>query len=481
MDHLAALGAPCRVQTGVWMLLFLGILGSVCPLLVGAMEPLSRAPFMACVGTEVIKRTTWEHTQILVDKWPDIDLPHSRVIRKVLWAITHNDMLEEHAEDCGFALATVLLVALRAIDYDDGRQEAQKMFHYLTTALIPKLQPYFPTAAKDDWAPDLNDLRIYPFLLGLEPQHDCYGTTLRLFVYKLPELTKGVLHCHHGQWGLEALIPHWLRQGSCLTEDPDQADFFLVPWHTWCDRMVYKMNQTRREVSAVYIDMIKRKDDMLPYWSKNDGYDHVFVFSDQGMNFFPEWRDYIPHSMFIVTEALTPRCGPSCFNAWKDFVVPGHTDYFRYTRMAKFNLPSEQRTLLFNFHGRHPGLNDLYKKNFVRGNIIKVFDGLEGVSVGGFTDDYFERMGASHFCLVPMGTSSWTNHLYEAFFAGCIPVILSDGFKVPFESFLDWPSFSVKWPMEDVSMDLYNFLLNTPVWMLRRMKAQFWVQHANHP
>ena len=33
--------------------------------------------------------------------------------------------------------------------------------------------------------------------------------------------------------------------------------------------------------------------------------------------------------------------------------------------------------------------------------------------------------GASHFCLVPMGTSSWTNHLYESFFAGCIPVILS--------------------------------------------------------
>ena len=88
MDHLAVLGVPCRVQTGVWMLLFLGILGSVCPLLVDAVEPLSKAPFMACVGTEVIKRTTWEHTQILVDKWPDIDLPHSRVIRKVLWAIT---------------------------------------------------------------------------------------------------------------------------------------------------------------------------------------------------------------------------------------------------------------------------------------------------------------------------------------------------------------------------------------------------------
>ncbi|CAJ1327330.1 unnamed protein product [Effrenium voratum] len=470
----------------------------VCPyfamcglVLAGSAQPLSRAPFMECKGTalllrtlamlplpfpmtlcacEVIKRSTWENVHILVDKWPDIDLPHSRVIRKVLWAITHNQMLEQHAEDCGFALLVILLVALRAIDYDDGAEGARSAYLYLTQSLLPKLEPHFEAAALDGWKPDLTDLRIYPFLMGLR-QHDCHGTMLKIYVYKLPELTRGVLHCHHGQWGIEALIPHWLRQGSCLTTNHEEADYFFVPWHTWCDRIVHKMNQSRREVSAVYIDLMKRKQELLPHWTKNEGHDHVFIFSDQGMNFFPEWRDYIPHSMFVVTEALTPRCGPSCFNAWKDFTVPGHTDYFRYRRMAMFNLPTDQRTLLLNFHGRHPGLNDLYKNNYVRGNIIRVFDGLEGVSVGGFTDDYFERMGASHFCLVPMGTSSWTNHLYEAFHAGCIPVILSDGFKVPFESFLDWPSFSVKWPMTDVSKNLHKFLLDTPLWLLRKMKA----------
>eukprot|EP00931_Biecheleriopsis_adriatica_P065210 TRINITY_DN39808_c0_g1_i1.p1 TRINITY_DN39808_c0_g1~~TRINITY_DN39808_c0_g1_i1.p1 ORF type:complete len:540 (+),score=90.61 TRINITY_DN39808_c0_g1_i1:68-1621(+) len=439
----------------------------------GSQEAFSRAAFMTCRGTEVIKRETWEHTKIIVDKWIDIDLPHSRVIRKLLWAITHNDMLEEHAEDCGFALLTIMLASLRAVDYDDGPEEARRVLSYLQTSLLPKLEPHMEAAAADEWAPDLQEMKILPFLLGLNPQHSCYGSNLRIFVYDLPDRTLGVLHCHHGQWGLEVLIPHWLRQGSCITKDPDEADFFLVPWHTWCDRIVYKMNQTfpKREVSAVYIDLLKRREELLPHWSRHEGRDHVFIFSDQGMNFFPEWRDYIPHSVFAVTEALTPKCGPSCFNPWKDFVIPGHTDYFRYRRMREFNLPSEQRTLLFNFHGRHPGLNDLYKNNVVRGKIIEVFSGIEGVSVGGFTDDYFERMGSSHFCLVPMGTSSWTNHLYESFFAGCIPVILSDNFKVPFENLLDWPSFSVKWPMSDVSMDLYNFLLHTPVGMLRQMKA----------
>lgn len=65
--------------------------------------------------------------------------------------------------------------------------------------------------------------RIYPFLLGLGPRHDCHGSSLRLFVYDLPQLTRGTLHCHHGQWGLEALIPHWLRQGSCVTQDAEAA------------------------------------------------------------------------------------------------------------------------------------------------------------------------------------------------------------------------------------------------------------------
>lgn len=41
------------------------------------------------------------------------------------------------------------------------------------------------------------------------------------------------------------------------------------------------------------------------------------------------------------------------------------------------NLPSEQRDLLFNFHGRHPGFGpSYYKDNVVRGKIIDIFTGL---------------------------------------------------------------------------------------------------------
>mmetsp|Transcript_25662 Transcript_25662/g.51793 ORF Transcript_25662/g.51793 Transcript_25662/m.51793 type:complete len:513 (-) Transcript_25662:77-1615(-) len=427
-------------------------------------------PYLACEGSSVISATTWAHTKVLSSTWADLDLSHARVLRKLFWAIMHNDMLEEHAVDCGFGLAVVLLVALRAIDYDDGPSEARPAFNYLQ-GLLGRLAPHRGAAEAAGWDIDTTDLVVYPRLLGLEPGHRCHGTSLRIFVYSIGDMTRGPLHCQQGQWGLEAMVPQWIRQGSCLTEDPEVADFFLVPWHTWCDRMVYRMNQTRREISKVYIDLMNRREELLPHWSRNNGVDHIFLFSDQGMNFFPEYRDYIPHSVFLVTEAMTPECGPSCFSPWKDVVLPGHTDYFRYRRMQALNRPSGERDILFNFHGRYPGLCNLYRDNVVRGKIMEVFFGKPRVSVGGFVEDYFEIMGRSHFCLVPMGTSSWTNHLYEAFFAGCIPVIISDGFRVPFESFLRWPEFSVKWPMADISMELHDFLAGIQPWRLQQMKA----------
>mmetsp|Transcript_58959 Transcript_58959/g.164758 ORF Transcript_58959/g.164758 Transcript_58959/m.164758 type:complete len:524 (-) Transcript_58959:68-1639(-) len=437
--------------------------------------------YLACTGLGDVRPEAWKAVGDVVDSWVDMELKYARAFARLYTTVARGkDVLDAHVEDCGFGVAVLVLVALRALDYDDGPDVARDAFLYLQ-GLLRRLEPHREAAEVAGWYPDTKDLRIYPTLLGLEPRHDCYGTRLRFYVYSIEGWTpagnaeRGVVHCQAGQWGLEALVPHWLRRGSCTTQDASSADFFFVPWHTWCDRMVYRLNQSREpvgDISEVYLDLMRRRETLLPHWSRHRGRDHVFLFSDQGLNFFPEWRDHISHSVFLMTEALTPGCGPSCFNPWKDVVLPGHPDYFRFRRMREVNRPSDERDLLFNFHGRHPGFGpSYYKDNRVRGKIIEIFTDKPGVSVGGFVEGYFEIMGSSHFCLVPMGTSSWTNHLYEAFFAGCIPVILSDDFGVPFEGDIHWPEFSIKWPMSDVSMDLYRFLFAIPRDKLRRMKA----------
>lgn len=430
---------------------------------------------LACQGTELIPAHVWEHVRNLRDVWVDVDLPESRVMLRSLNAL-RDVSLEQHAEDCGFGVLLLILASLRAADYDLPKGDALELFQY-AQHLRDVLEPLEPAAVEAEWSirETALDLVSYPWLLELTPPHDCAGTALKFFVYDLPRpYTAGVLHCHHGQWGTEVLFPHFFRTGTCRTTDPEQADFFIVPWHTWCERMVYNRSADSGKLPARYMELMNSS--LLSHWSKRSGMDHIFIFGDQGLNYFPQWREYLPDSILLLTEALTPACGPSCYQPWKDVLIPGHVDFFRWRRMRSYNLPSEERQLLLNFHGRYPGIDErlggkLYENNTVRGAIMESFSDRHDCSVGGFTDGYFEIMGASHFCLVPMGTSSWTNHLYEAFFAGCIPVILSDNFGIPFRDAIPWQDISVKWPMHKVAEGLYEHLAQMSLEKIKRMKA----------
>ena len=107
------------------------------------------------------------------------------------------------------------------------------------------------------------------------------------------------------------------------------------------------------------------------------------------------------------------------------------------------------------FHGRHPGSHDFYEHCKIRGRLLELAKFGPHVDVGGFVPDYLERKGDAHFCLVPAGTSPWTNHLYESFYTGCIPVILSDEYKPAFYDLLPWDLFSIKWPEAAVGPELY--------------------------
>merc|ERR1712176_898685 len=129
-----------------------------------------------------------------------------------------------------------------------------------------------------------------------------------------------------------------------------------------------------------------------------------------GTHTFPSWREVIPHSIFVTTEAFTPGCGPSCFSPWKDVVIPGHIDPDRLAAVREQNRVADERRFLLNFHGRLPVTHGYYENNTVRAAIERLA-GLPNVSIGDFVDEYFEIIGSSTFCLVPVGTSSWTNHL----------------------------------------------------------------------
>ena len=89
-------------------------------------------------------------------------------------------------------------------------------------------------------------------------------------------------------------------------------------------------------------------------------------------------------------------------------------------------------------------------------------------------------MAKSRFCFVPRGVSGWTSRLFRALFAGCVPVVLSDDYEIPFLSLfkqeMDW---FIRWPMRQVDEALVQYLKNFDInlWMRMRqngMKVRCW-------
>jgi len=299
---------------------------------------------------------------------------------------------------------------------------------------------------------------------------------IRVYVYDVEEvpqlapLLQSQIYCSRGQWGMDVTIHDFFTTSVCRTQDPTLADFFFVPGYAICvlEGNIFTLDQ----VDALYKDLVRA----LPYFNASGGQDHVFAFgSGMAHSVFQSWQDYIPRSIVLTpeTELFNDFAWISVppFQTWKDIAIPGALDLTEVQSLLAAERSLNDREHLAAFFGRvdiargaHPWVGGIDARQKVLA--LKEFDetGDELVFGDNKTHDIMHSAyGNSRFCFVPRGKSGWSLRLFEAIFAGCVPVMLSDKWELPFEDFLDVTRFVIKWPMEQIDRNLLVYLRSLPL------------------
>lgn len=295
-------------------------------------------------------------------------------------------------------------------------------------------------------------------------------------VAELAPLVKGPAFCNYKQWGMDVGFHDFFRTSPVRTFRPDEADFFFVPSYACCHQIAGIHNFAT--LDAEYAKLIQK----LPFFARTQGADHIFSF--HYVDLFPSWRSTISRSIFLTPETevgfersrsdfeLDPLVRPP-FNALKDFSIPPYLDVQDVLAFLRHSKPARDRKHLAVFSGKM--WHDVEEAADVRGKLAGLAS-LPGFFVYVYEtvtkklspDGMHSLMGDARFCFVPRGRAAWSVRFFEALWAGCVPVLLSDHYELPFEALFDVTQFVIKWPVTRIDESLHHFLANIPLEVVER-------------
>ncbi|XP_073678316.1 exostosin-1b [Garra rufa] len=235
------------------------------------------------------------------------------------------------------------------------------------------------------------------------------------------------------------------------TSDPGQACLFVLSLDTL----------DRDQLSPQYVHNLKTKVQNLPLW--NNGRNHLIFNLYSGT-----WPDYTEDLGFDIGQAMLAKASISTENFRPNFDVSiplfskehprtgGDRGYLKYNTIPPFRkymlvfkgkryltgIGSDTRNALYHVHNAEDVVllttckhgKDWQKHKDARCDK----DNAEYDKY-----DYREMLHNSTFCLVPRGRRLGSFRFLEALQAACVPVMLSNGWELPFSEVIDWNTAAV--------------------------------------
>lgn len=433
---------------------------------------------LRCAGTPFVSAGEWQdlfHAHKLSKSlgtsfkgWPNISALLDR-------ANASRAALQASEGDCLFGLLTLILQNLPLIEKSKGHLAAMQAHNY-----VKRMQGFSGMQGQDcRWSEMTNHVMFshYPTLFGSNTRltSKCPSGLPRVYVYDTGDIAETPLSCARtGFWASEVYVDRFFRHSACREHDWERADFFFIPAYLTCWELQNPLGRldvldpAKQEAASSLANMVRS----LPYWGKRDGLDHLFLFGASTWQ-LSSWREILSQSVILAVESRPVECTldgdlcwhcQDCFQPWKDIVIPPVTPLPMATNLLIHAQPTGQRTLVMSWRGQHANSSDPAVRHAYRvtNETVRLalmdLDFLPNVSLGGPVSHYALIMGNTQFCLCPKGSSSYTSRVFEALFAGCVPVLLSDDVRLPFDHVVDWAEFSIRWPMERADESLYRHL-----------------------
>ncbi|KAL3835765.1 hypothetical protein ACJIZ3_010501 [Penstemon smallii] len=231
-----------------------------------------------------------------------------------------------------------------------------------------------------------------------------------------------------------------LLQSSLVTQRPEEAHFFFMPFSINAMRN-YPLFHSESSIPNFVAHYILKISSEFQFWNVSAGADHFFICCHS------VGREATSKHFALHNNAIQVTCSSSYFNrlysAHKDIALPQvwprHQDQV-------LNPPSARNKLVF-FAGR-------VQNSPMRKEILRLWGNDTSFSMfsGHSSFPYEEGFKRSKYCLHIKGYDVNTARISDAIHYGCIPVVISNYYDLPFANILDWSKFSIVVHQSDIAL-----------------------------